>query len=70
MKNLLGLLSTKLELSASLPVFKWEAENEGYTECAAAFDELAEAEQRSCAVVLEQLRTLLERRAAGHGGTP
>jgi len=68
MKNLLNLLSTKLELCASLPVFEWEAGNEGYPECAAAFRELAEAERSSCADVLEHLRALLERRAAAPGG--
>jgi hypothetical protein len=68
LRNLLGVLNAKLELCASLPVFEWEAGNEGWTERAAAFRDLADAERRSCSVVLEQLRTHLEQRAATRGG--
>ncbi len=67
LKNLLGVLSAKLDLCASLPVFEFEADTEGYPECAAAFHDLAEAERRSCTHVLEQLRAMLERRAAKEG---
>jgi hypothetical protein len=64
LKNLLGVVSAKLELCASLPVFQWEAESEGYDESATAFRNLAEAERRSCADVLDRLRDHLEQRAA------
>jgi len=64
LKNLLGVLSAKLELCASLPVFEWEAGSEGYEDCAIAFRSLAEAERRSCTDVIERLREHLENRAA------
>jgi len=64
LKNLLGVVGAKLDLCSSLPVFEYEADTEGYPECAAAFHDLAEAERRSCTEVLEQLRAMLERRAA------
>jgi hypothetical protein len=67
LRNLLGVLSAKLELCASLPVYEWEAGSEGHERCAAAFRHLAEAERRSCDEVLEQLRMHLEHRAAGLG---
>jgi hypothetical protein len=64
LRNLLGVLSAKLELCASLPVYEWEAGTEGHEHCAAAFRTLAEAERRSCNEVLDQLREHLELRAA------
>ena len=64
LRNLLGVLSAKLELCASLPVYEWEAGTEGHEHCAAAFRNLAEAERRSCNEVLDQLREHLELRAA------
>ena len=67
LRNLLGVLSAKLELCSRLPVFEWEADNEGYAGCAAAFHTLADAERRSCADVIETLRSLLEQRAAVAG---
>jgi hypothetical protein len=69
LRNLLGVVSAKLELCASLPVFEWEAGSEGYEECAAAFRSLAEAERRSCSDVLDRLREHLDQRAATQGGT-
>jgi hypothetical protein len=65
LKNLLGLLTTKLELCAELPVFEWEAGNEGYDACARTFRALAEGERDSCAEVLDCLRSHLEHRALG-----
>ena len=64
LRNLLGVLSAKLELCASLPVYEWEAGSEGHKECALAFRNLAEAERRSCNDVLNRLREHLEHRAA------
>jgi rubrerythrin len=69
LKNLLGVLSAKLELCASLPVYEWEAASEGYEESASAFRELAEAERRSCRLVIDRLREHLERRAGTQGGS-
>jgi hypothetical protein len=69
LRNLLGLLSAKLELCASLPVYEWEASSEGYDECAAAFRSLAEAERQSCAEVLDRLKEHLERRATTTGAS-
>jgi hypothetical protein len=67
LRNLLGVLSAKLELCASLPVFEWEAGSEGHEDCAAAFRDLAEAERRSCSDVLDRLREHLDHRASTPG---
>jgi hypothetical protein len=64
LRNLLALLTNKLELAASLPVWEWEAGNEGHEDCAACFSAFAEAERRSCADAMECLRAHLERTAA------
>jgi hypothetical protein len=68
LRNLLGVLSAKLELCASLPVYEWEAGSEGHDDCAAAFRTLAEAERKSCNDVLNRLREHLDERAAGPRG--
>lgn len=60
LRNLLGCLNAKLDLCARLPVFEWEAGNEGYESSANAFRRLAEAERRSCAEILDCLREHLE----------
>jgi hypothetical protein len=65
LRNLLGVLSAKLELCASLPVYEWEAGSEGHEDCADAFRRLAEAERQSCNDVLNRLREHLDHRAAG-----
>jgi len=70
LKNLLGVLTAKLELCACLPVYEWEARSEGFEEAAAAFRSLADAERNVCASVLERLREHLELRAGTQGGTP
>jgi hypothetical protein len=67
LRNLLGVLSAKLELCASLPVYEWEAGTEGHTSCAHAFRHLAETERRTCNDVIEQLRLHLDRRATAEG---
>jgi hypothetical protein len=61
LKNLLAVLTVKLDLCARLPVCEYEARDEGHDACADAFSELAEAERRSCAAVLDSLRAHLER---------
>jgi hypothetical protein len=64
LKNLLGILTAKLELCSRLPVCEWEASDAGDVLCAETFRRLAEAERRSCADVLDCLQQHLERRAA------
>jgi hypothetical protein len=68
LKNLLGCLNAKLDLCARLPVFEWEAGNEGYESSAEAFRRLAEAERRSCAEILDCLREHLELHPGVAGG--
>jgi hypothetical protein len=63
MRNLLGVLNTKLELCARLPVYEWEAQHAGHNSCAQAFGDWAEAEHRSCAEVLDCLREMLSQQA-------
>jgi hypothetical protein len=60
LKNLLALLTTKLELCARLPVCAWEAGDEGHEGCADSLLALADAERSSCQEVLECLRTHLD----------
>jgi hypothetical protein len=64
LKNLLALLTAKLELCEGLPVWEWEAGNEGHRERAAGFRALAADERRACMDIMEWLREHLERRAA------
>jgi hypothetical protein len=68
LKNLLGILTTKLELCSRLPVLEWEAAHEGDASCADAFRRLAEEERRSCSDLIDCLQKHLERRAALAGG--
>jgi hypothetical protein len=60
LKNLLRILNAKLDLCASLPVFEWEARDEGHEECAAAIRRLADAERRLCADVMLRLQYHLD----------
>lgn len=60
LRNLLSVLTTKLELSSRLPVYAWEASHDGDDEAAAGFRRLAEAEQRSCGQVIDELRRMLQ----------
>ena len=60
LKNIVGVLTTKLELCARLPVCEFEAASDGDERCAASFHALAEAERSSCEEVIECLRAHLE----------
>jgi hypothetical protein len=62
-KNLLAVINAKLDLCAHLPVFEWEAVNEGHERSAAIFHELSETEGRSCAELLDRLQAHLRRPA-------
>jgi hypothetical protein len=64
LRNLLGVLTAKLDLCARLPVFEWEATSGGDAQCASVFRRLAESERRSCAEVLDCLQDHLERRSS------
>jgi hypothetical protein len=55
MRNLLELLSTKLELCARLPVAALEAGREGHDDTATTFRRLADVERRS----IEELKRCL-----------
>jgi hypothetical protein len=59
LRNLLGILSAKLELFAYLPVFEYEAAVEGNENFAAAFQTLAEHERRTFDELLACLRVHL-----------
>jgi hypothetical protein len=56
LQNLLGILSTKLELCSRLPVFEYEAASQGHDQCVRAFRRLAEVERQSFNEVLACLR--------------
>jgi hypothetical protein len=60
LRNLLGALSTKLEVCARLPVLAYEAEQDGHEQAAAAFRELANDERRGLDVLLSSLRLHLD----------
>jgi hypothetical protein len=60
LQNLLSVLSAKLELCSRLPIYEYEAGNEGHDACAKAFRQLAEGERRSFNDLLTTLRLHLE----------
>jgi hypothetical protein len=60
LQNLLTVLSAKLELCSRLPIYEYEAGNEGHDSSAAAFRALAEMERRSFNDLLACLRVHLE----------
>ena len=68
LQNLLRLLSTKLELCARLPVFEYEAGNDGHARCAAAFRDLADVERQSFNELLVCLRDHLDESLGAHKG--
>ena len=60
LQNLLAILNAKLDLSARLPVFEYEADSEGFQEVASFMSALASAERESVHDVLRSLRLHLE----------
>jgi hypothetical protein len=60
LRNLIGILQTKLELSARLPVLVFEAEEDGDHECARLFRSLVLSEKQQIAALLEGLRKHLD----------
>jgi hypothetical protein len=55
-RNLLVLMTDKLELCARLPVYEHEAASEGHARCAEMFSRLAEVERKSFNDLLTCLR--------------
>lgn len=60
LQNLLTVLNAKLELSAHLPVFEYEADSEGFAETASFLSALASAERESVRDLLGSLQHHLE----------
>ena len=60
LQNLLSILNAKLDLSARLPVFEYEADSEGFPEVASFMSALASAERESVQDVIRSLRTHLD----------
>lgn len=70
LQNLLAVLASKLDLSALLPVFEYEAASEGHEDCAMAFKVLAHAERSNVNELLEILRTHVDRSLVRAGSRP
>jgi hypothetical protein len=64
LRNLLGVLTAKLELSARLPICEYEAGTQGHAAAGTAFHRLAESERRSFNDLLAALRQHLDETAA------
>jgi hypothetical protein len=60
LQNLLSILNAKLDLSARLPVFEYEADSEGFPEVASFMSALASAERESVQDVVRSLRMHLD----------
>jgi hypothetical protein len=61
LQNLLAVVSAKLDLSARLPVFEYEADSEGFSDTASFMSALASAERESLEDILASLRLHLDR---------
>ena len=61
LQNLLNILNAKLDLSARLPVYEYEADSEGFPEAASFMSALASAERESVQDILRSLRQHLDR---------
>ena len=61
LRNLLAVLTTKLDLCARLPIYEFEADNEGFADAASLFSALASAEHESVRELIESLRVHLDR---------
>jgi hypothetical protein len=60
LQNLISILTAKLDLSARLPVFEYEADSEGFPEAASFMSALASAERESVQDVVRSLRLHLD----------
>jgi rubrerythrin len=71
LQNLLGVVVAKLDSCRRLPIFAFEAANEGHPACAQAFRDLARAERESMDELLAHLaRYLAERDHQRNGIRP
>lgn len=61
LQNLLAVLTAKLDLSARLPVFEYEAESEGFADTASFMSALASSERESLEDILACLRSHIDR---------
>jgi rubrerythrin len=68
LQNLLAVLGAKLDLSARLPVFEYEAASEGHEDCAKAFEVLAHAERSNVNELLKILQAHIDRSLARTAG--
>ena len=65
LQNLLGIMSTKLDLCGRLPIYEYEANIEGHRTSAAAFHELAQVERDSFNALVSCLRRHLDETGNG-----
>lgn len=70
LENLLHTLAGKIQTSARLAVFAYEAGNEGHSALAATFRELAETERRSFDALLASLHRYLDEMPAASVDAP
>jgi hypothetical protein len=68
LQNLLGVLVGKLDSCRRLPLFAFEATNEGHPICAQAFRELAESERAELEGLLAHLAEYLAEREHERNG--
>ncbi len=61
LQNLLAVATAKLDLSARLPVYEYEADSEGFSDTASFLSALASAERESLQEILGSLRQHLDR---------
>ena len=69
LQNLLSVLTAKLDSCRRLPLFAFEAANEGNAACAQAFRDLADAERASMDELLAHLERHLADRDPQRNGT-
>jgi len=70
LQNLLTVLNAKLDLSARLPVFEYEADSEGFPEAASYLSALASAEREAVHDIVRTLRLHLERTSGRFASSP
>jgi hypothetical protein len=63
LQNLLAIVSAKLDLSARLPIFEYEADSDGFSDTASFLAALASAERESLQEILVSLRHHMDRTA-------
>ena len=63
LQNLLTIVSAKLDLSARLPVYEYEADSDGFSDTASFLAALASAERESLQEILATLRRHIDRTA-------